>query len=140
MTSQGHGAEYGGHLPYGSERADHSGVIPRVRTEPKRPFERGKVPVMPESRALLVQGTKHHGAAITGTQRTSDPRRIATVRIERLRPPLMVTRCGSLRLVEISVECGSYRAKQNAMAMPHADEAILDVYYPVVGQHCQALS
>ncbi|EIM24376.1 hypothetical protein MicloDRAFT_00070290 [Microvirga lotononidis] len=52
----------------------------------------------------------------------------------------MVTRCGSLRVVEISVERGSNGAKQNAMAMPHADEAILDVHYPVVGQHRQVLS
>lgn len=98
------------------------------------------IAVIPESRALLVRGVKHHGAAITGTQRTSDPQRIATVRIDLLRPPLIVTGCGSLRVVEISVERSSNGAKQNAMAIAHADEAILDVHYPVVGQHGQALS
>lgn len=98
------------------------------------------IPAMPESRALLVQGAKHHGAAIRGAQRTSDHSGLQQFLFDLLRPPLMVTRCGSLRVVEISVERGSNGAKQNAMAMPHADEAILDVHYPVVGQHRQVLS
>lgn len=42
--------------------------------------------------------------------------------------------------VEICVECGSDSAEQEAVLLPHADEAAFDIHDPVLGEHLQAFS